>query len=331
MSSRNVAVLAASLICASVVGFTAPALAQLATPSPEASRAAKELLAKEPDLFTKTEKAPDVSNVPFFMALLKQGGKYFPMGERSGLQGWLLIVDGRMQMVYSTPDNRSVIIGSLFTAEGKSVTGVQMIQLIENNKEVYGLLDASLKKMQGASSAEGASPEAAPAQDFSLPIKETVTAATLSPGEQLLQDLQGASGVVLGKGNGPELTMIMETTCPNCKAAWKTLRDPVMAGKIRLRLVPVSNMTPESEGSSAMLLEITDPLAAWDKYVLGNKEALAGTPSANHVQALQANRAVLDKWKIQATPYIVYRGKDGKIKIIVGKPDQLSAILADLF
>jgi hypothetical protein len=30
------------------------------------------------------------------------------------------------------------------------------------------------------------------------------------------------------------------------------------------------------------------------------------------------------------TPYLVYHGKDGKIKVVVGEPDKIGAVLSDM-
>jgi hypothetical protein len=37
-----------------------------------------------------------------------------------------------------------------------------------------------------------------------------------------------------------------------------------------------------------------------------------------------------DSWRIGTTPTLVYRGKDGKIKILQGEPDNADAVLNDL-
>ena len=40
--------------------------------------------------------------------------------------------------------------------------------------------------------------------------------------------------------------------------------------------------------------------------------------------------AVMQSWKLSVTPLIVYRAKNGKVKIIRGMPKDLEALIKDL-
>ena len=38
----------------------------------------------------------------------------------------------------------------------------------------------------------------------------------------------------------------------------------------------------------------------------------------------------MQDWKLTGTPSCIYRGKDGKVKVVLGLPQDLDAVVADL-
>jgi thiol:disulfide interchange protein DsbG len=42
------------------------------------------------------------------------------------------------------------------------------------------------------------------------------------------------------------------------------------------------------------------------------------------------NLAIMQSWKFNVTPMIVYRAKDGSVKIVRGKPKDLDALVNDI-
>jgi hypothetical protein len=107
------------------------------------------------------------------------------------------------------------------------------------------------------------------------------------------------------------------------------LRDSVMKNSIRVHLVPIGR-NDEDERASALLLQAADPLNAWNKYVDGDKTQLAGTPDRKLIEKVQANHVVTDRWSINETPYMLYRSKDGKIKVLAGEPKDSAQLLSDI-
>ncbi len=275
--------------------------------------------------FAATTPSPDAN--PVLGAIQKQGAKLFYLGTRFGMDGWFIVKDGQVQIAYSTPDNKGTIIGAMFGDNGDNVTATQMTALIQNNKEVAALI-ASAQKEQAAISQVG-SPSPA---SVSTPVASSngLPSVTLSPGEKLIHDLSTSATVVMGNPATPEILMIMDPHCPHCQATWKMLKDSIAKGALHLRFVPIGNQDTDNERAAAILLSAPDAMTAWDKYVAGDTTQLAGTPTANALAAVRANHTVIDDWKIDKTPYLVYRGKDGKVKIIQGEPDKASILLSDL-
>lgn len=266
---------------------------------------------------------PDISGNPVLANIQKSGAKLFYLGNRLGMDGWFIVKDGQVQIIYATPDNKGAMIGALFGPDGENITTFQVENLVQNNKEVADLI-TSAQNEQANIAAVGAPKPAAAAPTTGLP------SAPLSPGERLMHDLSSASTVVVGTPSSPELLMVMDPHCPHCQATWKALRDAVFKGGLHIRMIPIGDAGSDNERAAAFFLGVGDPLNVWDKYVAGDRSQLAGTPPAAALAAVRANHAVIDSWSIQQTPYIVYRAKDGKVKVVVGQPDKITTVLSDL-
>ncbi len=290
-------------------------------------------------LFNINVRPPDINAIPVLMNLVKSGGKLYFLGERSGMLGWFIIKDGQVQIIYLSPDKQTALIGGMFSAQGENVTSPQISALVEKNTEVKALLSGTAQQQRevynaGAPDGAGSVPagehkaEAASQGGASL---GGLPSAALSPGERLMQDLKAAAGVTMGQNESAELIMVAAPDCPNCKKTWMELRDSVRNNKIQVRVVPVYNSTGEGEiRVAAQLLKTANPLEAWDRYVEGDAAALAGEPDDMARRAVIGNLNLVAKWNIQGYPYMVYRGKDGRIKIVQGKPERMAAVLTDL-
>lgn len=251
---------------------------------------------------------PDPASNPALAHFLSKGAKLHYLGSRSGLDGWFLVMDKKMQVVYTTADGQSFLVGALFDQQGQSVTTEQVKVLMTENKELVAAL-------VGQDAAAGAASSSPSAPD--------------SPGEQLMQNLKNAAGVSVGSPTAPALTMIMDPTCSHCQATWASLRDLVKKGTLQVHMVPIGR-DAEGERKAAVLLQAQDFAAAWDKYIAGDKGQLAGASTAESLAGVRANQALVDKWGIKQTPYLVYRARDGRVKVLQGEPSSVKSVLADL-
>lgn len=276
--------------------------------------------------------APDPAANALINSLLKQGAKAYFLGSKANLDGWFVVKDGQVQVIYTSPDGKFALAGVLFGSDEDNITAAQMGSLIESNAEVKALLGAANAQVNSATA--GAAPVTAAAPQQVMAQQNTAPAqAHASTGERLLQDLSGATSVDLGPAGTPQLFMVMDPGCPHCKATWKALRETVMKNALQVRLVPIANPDSDTERAAARLLHTADPLGSWDKYAAGDKTELAGSADPKLVQAVRANHELTDSWNIEATPFMVYRGKDGKVKIFQGELDsaeKTKTLLADL-
>nr|MDP9127425.1 hypothetical protein [Pseudomonadota bacterium] len=289
---------------------------------------------------TTTAAAPDPHSSPILSDLINQGGKVYYLGNRSGLDGWLLLKDGQMQVAYVTADKQGFIVGVLFVSEGYDITHDQIQAATAANPELGPQMTEALKRSVGG---EPGLSSAGPAPSMRLP-SQTLPSGTaggtslsgtslinslLPAGERLLEDLRSASGIDVGDAKAAVIYMVMDPNCPHCQATWKMLRDAVFKNTLRIHLVPIGR-NDEDERAAAQLLHSADPLNVWDKYVAGDKTQLTGTPDAKWVDGVRANHVLTDKWSINTTPYLVYQGKDGKVKILAGEPKDAASLQADV-
>jgi hypothetical protein len=270
---------------------------------------------------------PDPMTNPVLSTIEKAGAKLYYMGNREGMDGWFIIKDGQVQMVYSTPDNKGALIGALFGQDGENITTLQVQTLAANNKEVATLINSMKNEEESISVAgnQGTSPAGA-----AQPTLGGMPSQPLSPGERLLHDLSTAATIVVGVPSSPEVLMVMDMHCLHCQAAWRALRDAVFKGSLHIRMIPIGDEGSDSERAGAIFLNTPDPLNAWDKYVAGDHTLFPGAPSQQALSAVRSNHAIIDAWGIHDTPYLVYRAKDGKVKIVDGEPEKVSLILGDM-
>lgn len=297
-----------------------------------------------PGLFNPKGVVPDINAIPALSNIVKAGGKLYYLGERSNLSGWLIVKNDQIQMIYLTPDHQTVIIGGLFTSEGQNVTGPQITYLSQTNRDIGDMINNATQQQNQVTSAGGVEGGVASVPGDSATTMAAVagapqgpgvgglpTAVTLSPGERLYQDMEAAAGVELGPKDKPEIMIIVAPKCPNCKRTWKELRDSVKGGQVRVKLIPIYNsMGNEELNEAAQFLKTPAPLETWDRFVEGDTSALGGKPDEMAVRAVMANLNLISKWNIKGYPYLVYRGKNGRIKIVQGKPERMPAVLLDL-
>jgi hypothetical protein len=279
----------------------------------------------------------DFKKIPILQNFLQGGAELYYLGQRSTMEGFLIYKDGKVHVLYLTPDQRHVIFGGMYTAEGENASAQQITEASGKNTQLRGLLIASGEQMRELEKsgldvgAAAASPGAGILPNEGKPATDNLPGGTsLSPGERLLNDFISAPGVVLGQAGKPLILMLVDPHCPHCKATWKELYEPVTKGQVRVKLLPIGAEGSDNEKHAARLLKVADPLNAWNKFVSGDKASLQGDISDTELSAIKANMAMALNWKIQATPYIVYRAADSRVKVVQGRPEKVATILSDL-
>lgn len=292
------------------------------------------VLKSDTGLFSPEGNVPDINTLPTVKKLVQDGAQLHYLGHRSQIHGWFVIQDGRVQILYLSPDQKTLIVGALLDTLGRNVTRDQVRYLLKNKpivKEMMTGASRDLDAIKKAGRDGGVASVAADKKQQALKDDKTAPSVSLTPGERLIQDMKAAASVKFGKHDTAKIYMLAAPSCPVCKSTWRELRGSVASGDVEVNLIPVYNKVGDTEiNQSAQLLTSKEPLKAWNKHVDGDSSLLAGQPSSIAIRAVSANLKLVNKWNVQGYPYLVYRGKDGRIKIVQGKPERMAAVLLDL-
>lgn len=244
--------------------------------------------------------------------LVDEGAQVRFLGREYGLDSWITIKNGQEQYFYVLPDGNAFVMGVLFNKEGKLVT-VEQVQRLRSQGD--NLLDQFADDFPDA--AENSTTKKEEAFEFK------------SPSEQLFNDIENSNWVSLGNPQAPVVYAFIDPQCPHCHSFINDLRnDYLVTGKVQLRLIPVG-FKDETRAQAAFLLATPNPSDRWFKHMDGDKEALPAKSEINQ-QGVQRNLAIMQSWEFNATPLVIYRGKDGSVKLVQGRPRDLAGMVSDL-
>ena len=263
----------------------------------------------------KTVAQGNLPDMPDALKLLvDRGAQARYLGKRHGMDGWITIFQGQEQYYYVTPDGQGFLMGLLFDKDGTMATVAQVRDLQKQNDDVLDILAIDKK------------PEA----DLATAIRETNKAFEYkTPAEKMFVDIENSNWIRFGDKQAPIIYTFMDPQCPHCHSFMKDLRkDYIEKGLVQVRMIPVG-FREETLSQAAILLASSDAKERWYSHLDGDKSALPAR-SGTSTQGIQKNLALMQRWKFSVTPMTIYRGKDGKVKIIRGRASNMNDILADL-
>lgn len=245
--------------------------------------------------------------------LADAGAQMRYLGKSQGLDGWIAIYQGQESYYYVTPDGQGFLMGLMFDKDGKMITVDQVANLQKQGGDVLDFLAAE-RPVPTLEDAQSQTAEAF---------------APKTPAERMFAEVENANAVTLGDAGAPVLYSFMDPQCPHCHDFMKDLRSKYIdKGLIQVRVIPVG-FSEQSLSQSAFLLAAPDAADRWYQHLDGQEGALLAKTSMN-TQGVQRNLAIMQAWKFDATPTSVYKSRDGEIKIIRGRAQDLNAILADM-
>lgn len=251
--------------------------------------------------------------------LAAKGAQIRYLGREKGLDGWIAIHQGQEQYFYATPDREAVLMGLLFDRNGKLMTIRQVQNLQQGN-------DPTIESLMLAENQTPADPLAALQEQ----LQQQQPKAVDSPSEKLFAAIEASNWVAFGKNkDAPVVYAFIDPQCPHCKAFTQDIRkDYLDAGLLQLRVIPVG-FRDETKVQAALLLASPDAEKLWFRHIDGDLTALPVSGETNK-QAVELNLALMQDWKLDATPIAVYRSAKGEVKIVRGRPKNPSDILTDL-
>lgn len=238
-------------------------------------------------------------------SLVKQGAQARYLGRHQNVDGWMMIKDGREQYFYVTRDGQAIISGILYNPSGDVVTKLQLQQL---------------RQKEG-----GVQP---PEEQTALPAQHK----TSNKAEVMFSAVESTHWFAMGDKAAPIVYSFIDPQCHHCHDFLNQVRKSklVESGKIQFRLIPVGIVNKDSLAVAAQLLEEKDPVHVLNTILDVPEDKLAEAvqevlPVKNDgdISKIEKNLSVMQAWKMKATPFIVFRDKNNKVKIINGIPNDL--------
>lgn len=242
-------------------------------------------------LSTDDERLPELPGS--IVRLLEQGmtlESRFDAG--SGLTGWLLSVDDRFTLLYSTSDHQMLISGTLLDSQGLNLSEQHMASYLPRP-------DVSVLEQQ--------------AHFIQQP---------LSSDAEAIQNKASASDATQRV-----LYVFFDPLCPFCRLSWQAFQPYVDLGA-QVRWVPVAFLQPNSRMMAEQLINAEKPETAltgfMQQQVLPQSQAdQEKAESENAWLALQSNMKLMQRFGLQGTPSIVWQDSDRTLQTFSGMP-QLS-------
>jgi len=138
--------------------------------------------------------------------------------------------------------------------------------------------------------------------------------------QRLYDDVENAHWISIGSDTAPMIYVFVDTQCNYCHEYWFDLATPyVEEGRLQVRLIPVAIINDKSSSQGAELLFSADPANAWKRHVGGDPTALEGKgDNAIAADAVTLNTELFIRWNLKSTPYSVYRGPGGGVRVVRG-------------
>jgi len=198
----------------------------------------------------------------------------------SGLTGWVLAQGAKYSVVYTTSDKKTLIAGVLLDERGQNLSSLHEAAQV-------------------------------PQPDLSAAFVK----------------LEKSAYVTEGATRNPKsvIYVFVDANCPYCHYLWQAVQ-PYEATGLQVRWIPVATLGPTSMPKAVSVLAATDKLAAFRKMEENHGKpwtAPAGVSASSHpsiATAIQANGEAMEAFGIGGTPGVVWRDKQGKVRVRSGMP-----------
>lgn len=260
--------------------------------------------------------------------MVADGAQLRYLGRDAGLDGWIVLKNGQEQYYYVTPDGQGVVMGVLFNNKGDTITLRQINELRKKEGPAIDKLAGYPEPTQ--SNNKDVAPASTVTPDFNNP-QALIKSVVKSKSEQLYDGVVGANWIALGSDKAPAIYVFVDPECPHCHDLVQDVRKSgyLEQGLLQLRVIPVGVLTENSLVEAAYLLASAQPEKDLYAHLDGKKNVLLVDKSVN-TQGVQRNIKLMQDWNLSVTPFSVYRARDGKVKVMEGRPDDLKKIITEL-
>ncbi len=234
-------------------------------------------------------------------------------------------------------------------------------RVVETDMRAQGLQTATVQfggpiippqdRREGSSSRQAAPPPppieaaSAPPQAAPTPPPGQTVQTQVSPAERFVSPLNNADVTAalealpwfrIGRDSEPAVYLLADPQCPFCHAAWRALRSRIIAGDISVRVILVGALPGSQERVISILARGQEAGRAWLRGEGSQAEVPVAPPPAQgsqeHREASRyadANADFARRFNLMQTPWLAYRGADGRLYSKFGSDDMadfLSAI-----
>lgn len=270
---------------------------------------------------------PDTALFPV-LETLRGGDKnlsYDYLGERLGLHAWLLSGPELMQIVYTRQDMAGAMLGgALIGADGKEISSELTRHFLENYPERAQEILLTVRHNAENKSGDAASGDAATADTGK-------TSPVSSPSERLWQRLHQSGKIAFGATSGaPVVFAILDPVQKESAMFWAKIKPLLDQKTVTLYVLPLGVTNADSLLEIAAVLGADDTAQAWEKLMTGQSVVPKGPTDTKGVLGMQANVELAQSLKLRDVPFLVYRGENGKVRLLSGLPKQWDDFLREI-
>lgn len=297
----------------------------------------------------KAQDTKEPSMPPTLKQFTEQGAQAYYLGNYGGMNGWVLIRQGKPEFFYENPERTALVMGLLFNDEGQMMTMTQLNELKRRvgddmyattgtgtnpSTQIPNSADAQTNEnaetSETPSETENGQSDVAPqaSNSESSSIATPLIPAAPTPAERMYFELIQANWFTINPEGTHDIFAFIDPDCIHCQQFIRNSTDFLEKGQLRLRVIPVG-LNAESARRAAVLLASADPAERLIKYSDGDKEALPAPVSVN-LDAIDKNTNLMVKNRFDVTPMIVYRTKQGETRIIRGIPSDYDNVIRDI-
>lgn len=263
---------------------------------------------------TSAEESESVLELPAPIARAVEQGMVLEsqFAAESDLTGWVLSLDGQYTLVYTTPDQRTLISGAVINDEGENLSERYARQYFP--KPDFSLLEQATYIALGHKAPVEMVAAEQPVTTVA-PQNADNTAETLAPVMPEAAAEQPAE---------PAQTVVyafFDPNCPFCHLAWQAF-EPYIAQGVEVRWIPVAFLNASSRAKSAAILQADQPEEAFNisMNTFGSDQQPEASIKDRSRRQLQENMKLMQRFGIQGTPGIIWLDANNEMQIRSGMP-----------
>ena len=271
--------------------------------------------------------------------LREHGARVTALGERGGLSGWLVDPGGGDHYTIYVSERGYAVAGKLYGPDGLLVTRSQL-EAAERRSAVgtpragkvasspgvsYERFLAAAREAKGrmiAGDVPRSERKAGAGERFSVVHRNGAVEGKPAPAG-LFAKSAAAFGFTLGH-RGRTVLVFADPGCRWSREAVDALGKQAMAGRFRLRVIPVGVLGGESARAAVRIASSPDPALAWFGRDAAPEHRAGG-------MWIEESNVVFDRWGENAVPLTAWPGRSGGYVYAVGSIPDVDAWVEEAF